>query len=272
MAGTVLQVARGADGRDPLARGAGRGRPRDRGARLRQRRRARLRTRLGHPAGRRPHQEPLRRAHVHPARPGAAQARPAAEVQPAARDRRRQAPRRRRRLDRARQHHAPDRADAARRRRARRSTCASPRRRSGTPATTASTCRRARRWSPTAATVEEVAEELGADSLAYLSLDGVYEAIARRARDALRRLLHRRLPAGRHRERATASSRSRPSCRWSASRSARGVCDRPGPALSSACPMDHPRALRAHLRLRRLPARARPRRWRPRSPVATCSS
>ena len=34
-------------------------------------------------------QEPLRRAHVHPARPGAAQARPAAEVQPAAGDRRR---------------------------------------------------------------------------------------------------------------------------------------------------------------------------------------
>ena len=33
-------------------------------------------------------QEPLRRAHVHPARPGAAQARPAAEVQPAAGDRR----------------------------------------------------------------------------------------------------------------------------------------------------------------------------------------
>ena len=51
--------------------------------------------------------------------PGAAQARPADEVQPAAGDRRRQAARRRRRLDRARQHHAPDRADAARRRRAR---------------------------------------------------------------------------------------------------------------------------------------------------------
>ena len=41
--GTVLQVARGADGRDPVARGAGRGRRRDPGARLRQRRRARTR-------------------------------------------------------------------------------------------------------------------------------------------------------------------------------------------------------------------------------------
>ncbi len=49
--------------------------------------------------------------------PGAAQARPAAEVQPAAGDRRRPAPGRRRRLDRPRQHHPPDRRHAARRRR-----------------------------------------------------------------------------------------------------------------------------------------------------------
>ena len=69
--------------------------------------------------GRRLHQEPLRRAHLHPARPGAAPARPAAEVQPAARGGGGQAPGRRRRLDRARQHDPPDRADAARRRRRR---------------------------------------------------------------------------------------------------------------------------------------------------------
>ena len=74
---------------------------------------------VGHPEGRRPDQEPLRGPHVHPAGPGAAQARPAAEVQPAAGDRRRQAHRGGGRLDRARQHHAPDRADAARRRRRR---------------------------------------------------------------------------------------------------------------------------------------------------------
>ena len=73
------------------------------------------RARGGPAPGRRLRQEPLRRAHVHPARPGAAQARPAAEVQPAARGDRRQAAGGRRRLDRARQHHAPDRADAARR-------------------------------------------------------------------------------------------------------------------------------------------------------------
>ena len=133
------------DGRDPRAGGAGRRRPRDRGAGLRQRRGARLRARHRDPPGRRLRQEPLRRADVHPARPGAAQARPADEVQPAARHRRRQAARRRRRLDRPRQHHAPDRADAARRRARARCTCASRRRRSATPATTASTCRRATR-------------------------------------------------------------------------------------------------------------------------------
>ena len=99
----------------------------------------------GLPAGRRADQEPLRRPDLHPARPGAAQARPADEVQPAARDRRRQARRRRRRLDRARQHDPPDRRHAARRRARRRSTCGSRRRRSATPATTGSTCRPARR-------------------------------------------------------------------------------------------------------------------------------
>ena len=84
----ALQVVARQDGRDPRARGAGRGRPRDRGARLGQRRPPTgYRARLGHPAGRRPDQEPLRGAHVHPARPGAAQARPADEVQPAARGR-----------------------------------------------------------------------------------------------------------------------------------------------------------------------------------------
>ena len=137
-------VAR-ADGRDPLARGAGRRRPGDRGARLRQPGGGGLRARLGPAARRRPDQEPLRRPHLHPARPGAPQARPAPQVQPAAGDRRRPTARRRRRLDRARQHHPADRRDAARRRARARCTCGSRRRRSATPATTASTCRPARR-------------------------------------------------------------------------------------------------------------------------------
>ncbi len=44
-------------------------------------------------------------------------------------------------------------------------------------------------------TVEEIATELDCDSLAYLSLEGVYEAIRGDARDPLRRLLLGRLPA-----------------------------------------------------------------------------
>ena len=43
--------------------------------------------------------------------------------------------------------------------------------------------------------VDEVCAELGADSLHYLSLAGVYEAVGGAARAALRRLLQRRLPA-----------------------------------------------------------------------------
>ena len=48
-------------------------------------------------------------------------------------------------------------------------------------------------------TVEEIAAELGADSLAYLSMEGVYEAVGTPARAPLRRLLHRQLPARRRR-------------------------------------------------------------------------
>ena len=43
-------------------------------------------------------------------------------------------------------------------------------------------------------TADEVAAELGCDSLHYLSLEGVYQAVGP-ARDPLRRVLHRRLPA-----------------------------------------------------------------------------
>ena len=50
-------------------------------------------------------------------------------------------------------------------------------------------------------TTEEVAAELGCDSLHYLSLEGVYEAVGGDARHPLRRLLHRRLPARRQRRR-----------------------------------------------------------------------
>ena len=50
-------------------------------------------------------------------------------------------------------------------------------------------------------TIQEIADELDADSLAYLSMDGVYEAIGGSARGPLRRLLQRPLPARRPRRR-----------------------------------------------------------------------
>ena len=50
-------------------------------------------------------------------------------------------------------------------------------------------------------TVDEIAEELDADSLAYLSMEGVYEAIGGGRRRPLRRLLQRQLPARRPRGR-----------------------------------------------------------------------
>ena len=143
-------------------------------------RRGGLRAGLGHPAGRRPDQEPLRRAHVHPARPGAAQARPAAEVQPAAGGRRGQAAGGRGRLDRARQHHAPD----------RRRCCATRARPEVHMRISAPPIQHPCHYGIDMSTreemvahgrtVEEIAEELGCDSLAYLSLEGVYEAIALR--------------------------------------------------------------------------------------------
>ena len=58
-------------------------------------------------------------------------------------------------------------------------------------------------------TTEEVAAELGCDSLHYLSLAGVYEAVRGDARDPLRRLLQRRVPARRQQTARPASTRSR---------------------------------------------------------------
>jgi hypothetical protein len=46
--------------------------------------------------------------------------------------------------------------------------------------------------------VEEISEHLGCDSLAYLSLPGVYEAVRGEPRAPLRRLLHGRVPPGGH--------------------------------------------------------------------------
>ena len=80
-----------ADGRAPGGGGACRGRPRPAHPRLGDAGRDRLLARPRHPVQRGPDQEPLRRPHVHPARPGAARAGRAPQVQPARRGRR-QAP------------------------------------------------------------------------------------------------------------------------------------------------------------------------------------
>ena len=58
-------------------------------------------------------------------------------------------------------------------------------------------------------TVEQIADELGADSLAYLSMEGVYEAVGTPAQRPLRRLLHRATTRSATAARETASSRSR---------------------------------------------------------------
>ncbi len=57
-------------------------------------------------------------------------------------------------------------------------------------------------------TVDEVAAELGADSLHYLSLEGVYEAVGVVARRALRRVLQRLISARRAPRTRSASTRS----------------------------------------------------------------
>ena len=79
-------------------------------------------------------------------------------------------------------------------------------------------------------TVAEVAAELGADSLHYLSLEGVYEAVGGSRATPLRRLLQRRVPAGRAPRRRTASSRSSTSCRSSRGLSRPPGADRPAAA------------------------------------------
>ena len=63
-------------------------------------------------------------------------------------------------------------------------------------------------------TIEEIAEELGADSLAYLSMEGVYEAIGTPAEDHCDACFTGDYPLGDDPETPTASSPSRrsPSC------------------------------------------------------------
>src|SRR5882724_9401826 len=63
-----------------------------------------------------------------------------------------------------------------------RSTSASPRRRSFTPITTASICRTGGLLAATH-NLEEMRDIIGADSLAFLSIDGMYRAMGEPGRD-----------------------------------------------------------------------------------------
>ena len=148
-----------------------------------------------------PDQEPLRRPDVHPARPGAARAGDQAEVQPARRDRR-EAPRDRRRLDRARQHDARARPDAASRPAPPRCTSGSRRRRSSRRASTASTWPTRTSSPRRTARSRRCASTSARRSLHYLSLDGMQWATRRPGGVGLPRLLHAELPDARPGRRA----------------------------------------------------------------------
>ena len=141
MNGKTLHVVRQNMGRHLSHGGPGGGRPRRPGPGHGHAGGDRLRRRLRHPLHRGPHQEPLRAPHVHPARRQPAPGRHPHEAQPADLGDQGQAAHRRRRLHRARQHDAPAGATCCSTPAPPRSTCASARRRSSGPATTASTWR-----------------------------------------------------------------------------------------------------------------------------------
>ena len=131
------------------------------------------------------------------------------EVQPARRGRR-QARRRRGRLDRPRHDHAQDRRDALRGGRRARCTCASRRRRSSRPASTGSTWRPRSELIAAAATVEEVREQIGATTLAYLSLEGLQAATRRPEATFCRACLTREYPTAVPEDRTLAKLRFEP--------------------------------------------------------------
>ena len=89
-------------------------------------------------------------------------------------------------FDRARHHLGQDRADDARGRRDARCISASPRRRSRIRTITASTRRSATSCSPRRTRIEDMRQFIGADSLAFLSVDGIYRAMGDERRDPVR--------------------------------------------------------------------------------------
>ena len=178
---------------------------------------------LGLPVQRGADQEPLRPAHVHPARPGAAPAGDQAQVPPRRRGRR---------------------ASASSRSTTRSSAATRPREIVRMLFDAGATEVHLRISSPpvigqcfygidladpsemiaSTRTVEEVREHVGATSLAYLSHDGLVEATRRPASAPLPRLPHRRLPdrGARRGARSSGSSRREPRRPASAARARSG--------------------------------------------------
>ena len=182
-----------AHGRATREGGAGRGRPRHARPRLGHAGGDRVLARQRDPLLGRPDQEPLRRPDVHRARRGAPRAGHPPQVQPAVRGRR-QARRPRRRLDRPRQHDPADRRSCSSTRAPRRCTSGSPRRRSSRPASTESTSPTRSSSVAASRTVEGVQEQIGATSLAYITLEGVQEATTRPASEMCRACFTRDYP------------------------------------------------------------------------------
>ena len=123
---------------------------------------------------------------------GASRAGHPPQVQPALRGRG-QAGRARRRLDRPREHDAARSSRCSSRPERRRCTFGSRRRRSSRPASTGSTSPTRSSSSPRRARSSEVREQIGATSLAYLSLEGVQAATTRPADEFCRACFTRRL-------------------------------------------------------------------------------
>ena len=163
---------------EQLARRASRRRgPRDARAGHRRPGRGGLRGGERHAVPRGPRPQPVHGPDVHPAVADDAPPRRDAEAQPAARGRAREAADRRRRLDRARHDDASRSSPSSARPAPRRSTSGSARRRSSTRASTASTRRSRPSSSPRRSRSTEIRDFIGADSLGYLSIQGVLAAL-----------------------------------------------------------------------------------------------
>ena len=129
------------------------------------------------------HPQSLCRPHLHPADPERARTRRAHEAFGQPRRDRGQAHRADRRFTGARHHLEEDRQHDARRRRRAKCISASPRRRSSIPIITASTLPDRAGLLAATHNLEEMRELIGADTLAFLSVDGIYRAMGEPGRD-----------------------------------------------------------------------------------------